>query len=70
MTTIDARGFSCPEPLIMLKNALKTEGSLDFLVDSKNACENCVDFAKKQGFAIDTDKDDDTFTLRIRAKSA
>jgi len=65
MTTIDARGFSCPEPLIMLKNALKTATTLDFLVDSKNAWENCEDFAKKQGFSVETVTEGETFTLRI-----
>ncbi|MCL2217132.1 MAG: sulfurtransferase TusA family protein [Defluviitaleaceae bacterium] len=66
MTTIDARGFSCPEPLIMLESSLKTESSLEFLVDSKNAWENCLDFAKKQGLSVETEKTDDTFRIRVK----
>jgi len=66
MTTLDARGISCPEPLIMLKKALKTESEMILLVDSKNAYVNCESYAKKQGFVVETTKEDDTFKLQIR----
>ncbi|MCL2361364.1 MAG: sulfurtransferase TusA family protein [Defluviitaleaceae bacterium] len=65
MTTLDARGVSCPEPLLMLQTALKTDKSLVLLVDSKNAFENCESYARKQGFTVETEIDDDTFKLRI-----
>ena len=67
MMTLDARGISCPEPLIMLKNALTTETELTMLVDSKAALDNCEKFAKKQGFTVDAEKEGDTFTMRIKA---
>ena len=67
MMTLDARGISCPEPLIMLKNALKTEAQLTMLVDNKATLDNCEKFAKKQGFAVDVEKDGDTFKMQIRA---
>jgi len=68
MITLDARGISCPEPLVMLKKALKTEAELILLVDSKNALENCSDFAGKKGFGVDVEKDNDEYKLRIKAK--
>ena len=67
MTILDARGISCPEPLIMLKNALKTEAQLTMLVDNKATLDNCQKFAKKQGFAVDVEKYGDIFKLLIRA---
>jgi len=67
MTTLDARGVSCPEPLLMLKSALKTQTSLTLLVDSKAAHEHCESFAKKQGLAVEVELVGDTFTLRISA---
>ena len=67
MMTLDARGISCPEPLIMLKNALKTEAQLTMLVDNKATLDNCEKFAKKQGFAVDVEKDGDKFNMLIRA---
>jgi len=68
MTTLDARGISCPEPLIMLQNALKTQAQLTLLVDSKAAHDNCEAFAKKQGFAVDTQKEGDIFKMLIAPK--
>ena len=67
MMTLDARGISCPEPLIMLKNALKAEAQLTMLVDNKATLDNCEKFAKKQGFAVDVEKDGEVFKLLIRA---
>ena len=67
MTTLDARGISCPEPLLMLKNALKTYVQLVMLVDSKAALDNCESFAKKQGFTVEVEKDSDTFKMLISA---
>ena len=67
--TLDARGISCPEPLIMLKEALKTKKELTLLLGSRNAFENCQDFAEKQGFAVDTQKDGDEYKLHIKVKN-
>lgn len=69
MKTIDARGISCPEPLMSLKEALKTEKELTLLLDSKNALENCQDFAEKQGFTVEIEKDGDDYKLQIKAKN-
>ena len=68
MITLDARGISCPEPQLMLKNALKMQSQLTLLVDSKAALNNCESFAKKQGHDVDIEKEGDTFKLLVRAK--
>lgn len=68
MKTLDARGVSCPEPLVMLKEALKTAAELTLLVDSKNAWENCRHFAEKHGFTVETTKEDGDYMMRIQAK--
>ncbi|MCL2221118.1 MAG: sulfurtransferase TusA family protein [Oscillospiraceae bacterium] len=69
MTTLDARGVSCPEPLLMLKSALKNESSIELLVDSKNAFENCESYAKKLGFTVEFEKNDDTYKMQIKGKN-
>jgi TusA-related sulfurtransferase len=69
MTTLDARGVSCPEPLLMLKSALKNESSIELLVDSKNAYENCENYAKKLGFTVEFEKSDDTYRMQIKGKN-
>ena len=54
MKKIDACGISCPEPLLMLKNALNNEKEIVMFVDSKNALENCEEYAIKKGFSVKT----------------
>lgn len=45
---IDARGRSCPEPVMMTKNAIdNNETDLEVLVDTKVAVENITRFVKK-----------------------
>ena len=69
MTTLDARGVSCPEPLLMLKSALKNETSIELLVDRKNAYENCENYAKKLGFIVEFEKSDGTYRMQIKGKN-
>jgi len=68
MTNLDARGFSCPEPLIMLRNALKQGTPVVLLVDNKVSVENCVSFAKMKGHAVEIAQDGDTYTISIGDK--
>jgi len=68
MTNLDARGISCPEPLLMLKKAMKAGLPVTLLLDSKNAIENCENFAKKQGLAVEISHDGGTYEMIVRAK--
>ena len=65
MKTLDACGISCPEPLLMLKNALKTEKEVLLLVDSKNALKNCEGYAKSMGFSVNTTTESDKYKIHI-----
>jgi len=67
MKTLDACGISCPEPLLMLKAALKTEKDILLLVDSKNALNNCEKYARKKGFSVNTTSGDDRYEIHITA---
>ena len=51
---IDARGYSCPMPVVMVQNEVKKNApaSLDVLVDSMTCVENVTRFAEKQGYII------------------
>lgn len=69
MKTIDARGISCPQPLLMLKNALKTDKELILLVDSKNALENCREYAEENGCAVAVTEKGQEHQLTIKAKA-
>ena len=65
MKTIDACGISCPEPLLMLKKALGTENEVVLLVDSKNALNNCEDYARKKGYSVSTVTEEDRYKIQI-----
>ena len=49
MKTVDARGLSCPEPVIRTKNALASgEKAYTVMVDNVTARENVSRFAMHQ----------------------
>ena len=53
MKIVDARGYACPQPVIMTKKALENNGApLQVLVDSKTPLENVTRFATNAGFQV------------------
>lgn len=53
MNQIDARGYSCPEPVLMTKKALKELGKpLTVLVDSETPLQNITRFARNNGHTV------------------
>lgn len=64
---VDARGRSCPEPVIMTKNAID-QGNTDIevLVDAKVAVENVKRFATSQGYTVNIEENDDEFNISLR----
>lgn len=64
---IDARGRSCPEPVMMTKNALDSNPnmSLKILVDTNVAVENIKRFVSNKGYKVHVDKKDDEFQIQI-----
>ena len=63
---LDARGRSCPEPVIMTKNAMdKNTNSLEVLVDSHVAVENISRFVGGKGYNIRVEENNGEFKLMI-----
>lgn len=69
MTNVDARGRSCPEPVVMTRNALKSdkEGAV-ILVDNLCAAENITRYAGHEGYAAERTEKDGEWTLRLTRK--
>lgn len=64
MKMIDARGLSCPEPVVMLRRAMASgEASCQMLVDSNTARENAIRYAKQQGYRASVEEKDGEYTL-------
>ncbi|MBN1930292.1 MAG: sulfurtransferase TusA family protein [Desulfobacterales bacterium] len=51
---VDARGLSCPQPVLMLINALKKtdEGEIEVLVDTEASKENVSRAAEGKGWKV------------------
>lgn len=68
-TIIDARGRSCPEPVLMTKKAIASaEKSYEVLVDNNTAAGNVTRFANNAGYSVETSKDGDVFHLKLKAR--
>ena len=63
MKTIDARGLSCPEPVIRTKNALASAYTV--MVDNVTAKENVSRFALHQGYKVSVKEDGEDFVLTL-----
>ena len=51
---IDARGYTCPMPVVMVQKAVKDSApeSFEVLVDDRCAVENISRFAASQGYVV------------------
>ncbi|KAB3532908.1 preprotein translocase subunit TatB [Alkaliphilus pronyensis] len=65
---VDARGRSCPEPVIMTKEALdiyKGE-TVEVKVDAMVAVENIKRYAGNLGFIVEVEESNNDYRLLIR----
>ena len=63
---VDARGQSCPIPVIMTKKAMKSnEDYYEVMVDSKTPCENVTRFAQSQGYKVEVEDKGGEYILKI-----
>ena len=65
---LDARGRSCPEPVIMTKNEINKNPNSGFkiLVDTYVAVENITRFAEGKGYNVSVDKNNEEFEINIK----
>lgn len=64
MNQIDTRGYSCPEPVLMTKAALKNGTPLTVLCEEIPA-GNITRVATKAGYKVSSKEIDDGFELTI-----
>ena len=67
---IDARGMSCPLPVVMVQKEVKKNApkKLQVQVDSMVCVENISRYADTQGYEVKTDRDGDEFVLTLTKK--
>lgn len=67
MKLLDARGLSCPEPVIMLRKAMMTrEAAYTMIVDNVTSKENVTRYAEHQGYAVTVTSNHEEYTLEMR----
>ena len=64
---VDARGLSCPMPVVMVQKEVNknSPAELTVLVDNQCAVENVSRFAGSQGYKVSEKADGDDFTLTL-----
>lgn len=66
MKKVDARGLSCPEPVIRAKNAMESgDKEYEILVDNVVAKENVSRFATHQGYQVQATEQGDDILLKL-----
>jgi TusA-related sulfurtransferase len=67
--TVDAKGFSCPQPVVMTKKVLDNyeEGQeVEVIVDNEAARENVKRFAENKGFKVTVEeKEKEEYILNL-----
>lgn len=66
MKTVDARGYNCPQPVIMTKKALGKDDEVDVLVDNRAALENVRRYARAMGKNVEELTEEEGWRLQIR----
>ena len=62
---IDARGLSCPQPVVLVDRAIKDGGmDLEILVDNEVSRENVMRLATKRGLQADVRQEGADIVLR------
>ena len=66
--TVDARGLSCPQPVILTRDALQqtSEDEVVVLVDTMTQVHNCIRAAEKLGWDGGYQEKEDVFELTLK----
>ena len=66
MTKLDARGLSCPEPVILFRNAAKAgDNEFEILVDNHAARENVTRCGEHLGYRVSVTEQEGVYTLTM-----
>ena len=61
---VDARGLSCPQPVLLTMEAMKRQPArVEVVVDNHTAQQNVTRFLQRAGKAVSVSEDDGEITL-------
>ena len=65
--TVDARGLSCPQPVLLTMNAFKKPAEeYEILVDNHTAMHNVTRYAESAGKKVSVAENGDDIVLTVR----
>ena len=65
--TVDARGLSCPQPVVLTMEALKQNAeAYEILVDNQTALNNVSRFVKNAGKTASVTEKDDEYIIAAK----
>lgn len=64
---IDARGYACPMPVVMVQKEIKAHNpdSLEVMVDNQCSVENVTRFAAGRGYQVAVEAKGQDFLLKL-----
>ena len=64
---VDARGLSCPQPVVMARNRMieMGKGTFEVIVDTGTSRDNISRLADHEGWNIDVEEEGDEFLLTL-----
>lgn len=67
LSQVDARGLSCPQPVLLVKKAVEAypEG-VQVLVDNTTARDNVTRFGKNSGYNVEVTKQGNDYVLYLK----
>ena len=67
LNLVDARGLSCPQPVLLAKKAIgKDPEGVQLLVDNTTARDNITRFGNNSGYKVDVKKQGEDFLLTLQ----
>lgn len=62
---VDARGLSCPQPVVVTRNKMDQigKGTIEVMVDTATARDNIERMATNQGWQVEVKEKEDEFLL-------
>ncbi len=65
---VDARGYSCPTPVVMVQKAIKEQNpaTLEVAVDNQCSVENVKRFARNAGYQVTVSDFEGDFKLVLK----
>ena len=64
---VDARGLSCPQPVVLARNKMKEigTGTFEVIVDTGTSRDNIARLASNEGWQIEVKEQEDEFLLTL-----